>query len=60
MRIANFIIITQRIEATSCRHFGTTYRSRLKGQEVAAISDRRFATTLEVGTELLSGNVGKE
>jgi len=56
----NFIVITERIVVTSYRHFGITYRSRLKGQEVVTISYRRFATTLEVGTDLLCGNVVKK
>jgi hypothetical protein len=58
MTSANLIVITRRIVVTSYRRFGTTYRSHLKGQELVAISNRRFVTTLEVGSEMLSKSVG--
>jgi hypothetical protein len=59
MSTANFIVIKERIVNTSYRRFGTTYLSHLKGQVLVLISYRHFATTLEVGTDMLSRNVGK-
>jgi hypothetical protein len=60
MRTSLFLVIAQRIAVISYRLFGTNYWCHLKTQELVAISYRGFATTLEVGTDMLSRNIGKK